>query len=142
MTNDQIRLVKESFERIEPLSEEVAVLFYARLFKLDPTLRPLFKTDIREQGFKLMQMLRMVVESLENIEKLVPELRSLGTRHVGYGVEDHHYETVGTALLWTFEKAMRPDYSAATEEAWNAAYSLLAEIMKKGSQAPEKAAAS
>jgi hemoglobin-like flavoprotein len=142
MTDDQIRLVKQSFRRIEPLAEEVAVLFYARLFKLDPSLRPLFKTDIREQGSKLMQMLRLVVEGLSNLEALVPELHSLGTRHVGYGVEGRHYETVGTALLWTFEKALRPDYPDETQEAWNAAYSLLAEIMKEGSRAPEKAAAS
>lgn len=141
MTDDQIRLVKDSFKRIEPLAEEVAVLFYARLFKLDPSLRPLFKIDIREQGFKLMQMLRLVVEGLSNVEALTPELHSLGTRHVSYGVEDSHYETVGQALLWTFEKALKPDYPPETEEAWHAAYDLLAQIMKEGSPAPEKAAA-
>jgi len=142
MTNDQISLVKESFKRIEPLAEEAAVLFYARLFKLDPSLRPLFKTDIREQGLKLMQMLRLVVESLSRFEELEPELRSLGDRHVTYGVDDHHYETVGAALLWTFEKALKPNYTAETKEAWAAVYSLLAQIMKEGSQAPEKAAVS
>ena len=141
MTNDQIRLVRKSFKRMEPLAEEVAVLFYARLFKLDPSLRPLFKADIREQGSKLMQMLRIVVDSLSDLDALTPELHSLGTRHVGYGVEDRHYETVGQALLWTFEKALRPDYPVETEEAWNAAYNLLARIMKEGSQTPEKAAA-
>ena len=140
MTNDQIRLVKTSFRRIEPLGEEVAVLFYARLFKLDPSLRRLFTTDIRVQGGKLMQMLRLVVDGLDDLETIIPELHSLGTRHVRYGVKDRHYDTVGRALLWTFEKALKPDYPAETEEAWNAAYRLLAQIMREGSRAPEKAA--
>ena len=142
MTNDQITLVRESFKKIEPVAEEAAVLFYARLFKLDPSLRPLFKTDIREQGLKLMQMLRLVVENLDRLDELVPELRSLGDRHVTYGVEDRHYETVEAALLWTFEKALNPNYTVKTKEAWTAVYGLVAQMMKEGSPAPEKAAAS
>ncbi len=139
MTNDQIRLVKDSFKRIEPLAEEAAVLFYARLFRLDPRLRPLFKNDIREQGSKLMEMLRVVVESLDRQKEFIPELRSLGARHVAYGVEEYHYDTVGTALLWTFEKALRPNYPAETKEAWNAAYSMLARTMKEGAMSRKKA---
>jgi hemoglobin-like flavoprotein len=142
MTDDQVSLVKNSFVRLEPLAEEVAVLFYARLFKLDPSLRPLFKADIREQGFKLMQMLRLVVDSLDDVERLIPELHALGARHAAYKVEDGHYQTVGSALLWTFEKALKPDYPPETEEAWNNAYDLLARIMKEGSHASERAAVS
>ena len=50
MTTEQIDLVRKSFAKIEPLTEEAAVLFYAKLFELDPGLRRLFKIDIREQG--------------------------------------------------------------------------------------------
>ncbi len=142
MTNDQINLVKESFKKIEPLAEEAAVLFYARLFKLDPSLRPLFKTDIREQGLKLMQMLRLVVESFDHLDGLVPELHSLGSRHVTYGAKDDHYETVGAALLWTFERALRPNYTAEIGEAWTEAYRVIAQAMKDGSHGPVRASAS
>jgi hemoglobin-like flavoprotein len=45
MTNEQINLVKASFKKIESVTEEAAVLFYVRLFKLVPDLRPLFKGD-------------------------------------------------------------------------------------------------
>ncbi len=130
MTNEQIDLVQTSFERIKPLSEEAAVLFYARLFELDPTLRPLFKNDIRLQGLKLMQTLELIVESLNHIDGIGAEIRALGTRHRAYGVEDRHYETVGTALLWTVEKALQPRFTAETGEAWAAAYDMLAQMMK------------
>ena len=141
MTDDQIRLVRESFKKIEPLAEEAAILFYARLFELDPALRRLFKTDIREQGFKLMQMLSLVVDSLSHFEDLIPELHALGARHVDYGVEAHRYETVATALLWTFEKALDDDYTPETQAAWAAVYDLLAQVMKEGgSRTPENSA--
>ena len=130
MTNEQIDLVQTSFERVKPLAEEAAVLFYARLFQLDPTLRPLFKSDIRLQGLKLMQTIELVVESLNRFDSLVAEIRALGARHRGYGVEDHHYETVGAALLWTLEKALEPRFTAETGEAWAAAYDMLAQTMK------------
>jgi hemoglobin-like flavoprotein len=130
MTDEQIHLVQKSFRRVKPLSEEAAVLFYARLFELDPTLRPMFKGDIRLQGLKLMQTLELVVESLYHMDGLAPDIRALGARHRAYGVEDRHYETVGTALLWTLEKALEPRFTAETGEAWAAAYDMLAQMMK------------
>ena len=43
MTPEQVTLVQESFELVVPIAETAAVLFYDRLFELDPSLRPLFK---------------------------------------------------------------------------------------------------
>lgn len=48
MTNEQIELVTESFEKIAPRADEAAALFYRRLFELDPGLRFLFKGDLAE----------------------------------------------------------------------------------------------
>jgi hemoglobin-like flavoprotein len=134
MTNQQINLVRASFAKVEPLAEEAAVLFYVRLFKLVPDLRPLFKGDIREQGGKLMQMIAYAVNGLDRVDALIPALRELGARHVGYGVEDRHYETVGAALLWTLDKALDEDFTPETKAAWAAVYGVLAETMKDGAR--------
>ena len=141
MTGEQINLVKASFAKIEPVAEEAAVLFYAKLFDLDPNLRTLFKGGIREQGLKLMQMLKLAVNSLDSIEELVPAVRALGARHAGYGVKDCHYDTVAKALLWTLERALRADFTAETRTAWTAVYRLLAETMKDGSRQTAETAA-
>jgi hemoglobin-like flavoprotein len=130
MTNEQIRLVQASFEKVKPLAEEAAVLFYARLFELDPGLRPLFKGGIREQGLKLMQMIELAVRGLDRIEELAPALSELGARHVDYGVKDHHYKTVGKALLWTLEQALEDDFTDETKKAWSTVYGVLAQMMK------------
>jgi len=141
MTKEQINLVRTSFEKIAPISDQAAALFYAKLFDINPNLRWLFKGDMKEQARKLMQVISYAVESLDCIDEFIPQVRALGARHAAYGVEDRDYETVGTALLWTLEKALSREYTARTKEAWAAVYNLLAETMKDGSrQMPENAA--
>ena len=104
MTQAQIALVQNSFAVVAPIADDAAALFYRRLFEIDPTLKAMFKGDMAEQRRKLMQMLSAAVKGLNHIERLIPVVEDLGRRHVDYGVEEHHYDTVGNALLWTLEK--------------------------------------
>lgn len=136
ITREQIILVRTSFEKIVPINEQAAALFYAKLFDIDPHLHRLFKSDLKEQGKKLMQVLSTAIENLEQIDKFVPHIRAMGARHGGYGVEERDYETVGAALLWTLEKALSKDFNSETKAAWAAVYALLAETMKQGSRRP------
>jgi hemoglobin-like flavoprotein len=130
MTPSQILAVKESFAMVEPIADEAGAMFYARLFELNPGLRPLFKGDIAEQSRKLMQVLTAAVNALDRIETIVPAVEALGARHVGYGVEDAHYDTVAAALLWTLERGLGDHFAPSVRDAWIAAYTLLAQTMK------------
>src|SRR5919198_3723721 len=99
MTPEQKTLVQHSFEQVVPIADTAAELFYARLFELDPSLRSMFHGDMQEQGRNLMQMLTVAVRGLDRLDTLVPAVRALGRRHVAYGVQPRHFETVGAALL-------------------------------------------
>lgn len=134
MTNEQIYLVRTSFAKVEPIAEKAAALFYAKLFDLDPQLRQLFKNDIYEQGKKLMQVIGYAVENLDRLDEIVSQVQALGARHADYGVEESDYETVGSALLWTFEKALGREFTAEMRAAWAAVYELLAATMLEGSR--------
>jgi methyl-accepting chemotaxis protein len=125
----QKQLVQESFAKVEPIAEAAAELFYNKLFELDPGLKTLFKTDIKEQGRKLMATLKLAVKGLDNLEKLVPVVQDLGRRHAGYGVQSAHYGTVAEALLWTLEQGLKDDFTPEVKEAWTAVYTILAETM-------------
>jgi len=113
-----------------PIADTAAALFYARLFELDPALRPMFRGDMHEQGRKLMAMLKMVVNGLTRLEALVPAIEALGRRHVGYGVRDEHYAVVGSALLWTLGQGLGESFTPETEAAWSTAYTILATVMQ------------
>ncbi|NKI16227.1 hemin receptor [Spongiibacter sp. KMU-166] len=129
MTPEQKNLVQESFEKVAPISEQAAAIFYGKLFELDPSLKPMFKGDIEEQGRKLMTMLGTAVRSLDNLEGLVPVVQKLGVRHVGYGVKTSHYATVGTALLDTLAAGLGEDFTPEVKEAWTVVYGVLSSTM-------------
>jgi hemoglobin-like flavoprotein len=132
MTPQQIEVVQASFAKVAPIAETAAGLFYARLFELDPQLKQLFRGDMKRQGMMLMSMIATAVRGLSNTEALLPMVKNLGRRHVGYGVKDSHYATVGQALIETLEKGLGKDFDAQTREAWLGAYSLLSSVMKSG----------
>jgi len=122
--------VQESFTLVEPIAETAAELFYGRLFEIAPNLRDLFKGDMVEQQKKLMAVLKVAVTGLDNPDRLVPIVQTLGRRHRDYGVEDQDYDTVAAALLWTLEQGLGEQFTPEVEEAWVAVYTLLATIMK------------
>jgi hemoglobin-like flavoprotein len=134
MTSHQTRLVRESFARVQLKADIVALLFYRRLFELKPPLRALFHTDIEQQAARLMQALRYIVDALDQPALLRPALESLGRRHVGYGVKEADYETVGAALLWALGEFLGRTFTAETRAAWAEAYTLVADVMKEASR--------
>lgn len=130
MTPAQIQMVRESLGKIAPKADEFAKAFYARLFELDPALRPLFKGDMAAQGHKLMDMIAAVVARLDDLQSVGPAIQMLGARHVGYGVQQVHYESVGAALLSALEKYLGHAFTPELRDSWAAAYALIAGTMK------------
>lgn len=136
MTPQQISLIQASWASVVPIQDTAAGLFYQRLFALDPAVRPMFKGDMQEQGRKLMKMLGTVVNSLTRLDELVPVAQDMAKRHVGYGVQPAHYDTVGAALLWTLEQGLGSAFTDDTRDAWATAYGILAGVMKEAAYAP------
>ena len=88
MTPQQITLVNQTWVMVVPISDKAAELFYGRLFVLDPSVKPMFKGDMTEQGKKLMKTINIAVQALDNVEPLIPTLKEMGAAHAGYGVKD------------------------------------------------------
>ena len=134
MTPKQIELVQSSWQLVVPVAEDAAQLFYVRLFALDPSLRDLFRGDVREQGRKLMAMIDFAVKALTRLDSLLPGLRMLGERHGRYGVRDEHYDTVAEALIWTLQKGLGEAFTPEVKQAWVAAYGVLSGTMKEAAR--------
>ena len=129
LTEKQIELVTNSWDKVIPIAVTAADLFYTRLFELDPSLKALFKGDMVEQGEKLMSMITFAVKALNRLDDVVPALQSMGRRHAGYKVETAHYDTVGAALLWTLGQGLGDGFTSEVEEAWTVVYGILATTM-------------
>ncbi len=131
MSPDQKAVVKDTWSQLGPVADDFTRQFYDRVFEIDPSLRGLFEsTDMPAQRQKVIQAFAMVVAGLDNLEALVPGVQDLGRRHVGYGVQDDHYATVGQALLQTFEQTLGPAWTDEAKDAWSTAYATLSGVMR------------
>lgn len=118
---EQVHLIRKSFAELARHDHVAALVFYKRLFELDPSLKGLFSNDIEEQSRKLLDMLAVLIAMLERPLGLELELRAMGARHVSYGVENKHYATVGAALLDMLEGTSGKAFTPAMKEAWTTA---------------------
>lgn len=131
MNAKQISLVKSSWSKVLPIADTAASIFYDRLFTIAPEVKPLFKSNIKEQGRKLMAMINTAVNSLDNLGPLVPAVKDMAVRHRNYGVKDEHYAVVGEALLWTLNKGLGADFTDEVREAWTVTYATISGVMRE-----------
>jgi hemoglobin-like flavoprotein len=130
LTAEHVTLAQTSWEKVLPIGDTVADLFYNKIFELDPSLRPLFPDDMTSQKKKLINMMSLAVNSLTILDKFLPEIKNLGLRHaMKYKVTPPMYETVGEALLLTLEKFLEDSWDETHREAWSTIYCVLSEAM-------------
>jgi hemoglobin-like flavoprotein len=132
MTAHQIRLVRDSVDSLREDAEPFALLFYGKLFELDPGSRRLFHNDLAVQGRKIMDMLASVVESLDDFQPMRARLAELGRKHAEYGVRPEQYDTLTTALLWSVGQALGASFDVPTRDAWRLAINAICVAMKAG----------
>jgi hemoglobin-like flavoprotein len=130
MHEADIVILEDSFSQVAAVREQAAELFYERLFAHDPSLRVMFAhSDMREQGRKLMLALSLVISSLRRLDAVVPALETLAVKHVGYGVQSAHYQTVGKALIETLSLFFGARFTQEHRRAWTMAYGAVADVM-------------
>jgi hemoglobin-like flavoprotein len=131
-TPETERALRRSFAAAMRDPERFGNEFYERAFALAPSIRPLFPADLTHQREKLVRALGVVVQGLDAPEALIPSLRQLGARHVGYGVHAGHYIIVGEALIDTLTSLTDPPMDSATRRAWTRLYGWIAATMLAG----------
>jgi nitric oxide dioxygenase len=131
ITEAQKKLVQASFEKVEPIADQAAEIFYAKLFEYDPKLRSLFKGNMKEQGKKLMATLKIAVKSLDDLNALVPVVQNLAAKHIDYGVTVDDYTPVGNALIYTLKTGLGADFTPELRAAWVEVYTTLANVMRQ-----------
>jgi hemoglobin-like flavoprotein len=129
ITPREKQLIRETFPLVQEVAGPLALLFYGRLFEREPSLRSMFRGDIRAQGDKLMAMIASVVDSVDNWGALAPTLSAMGERHKQYGVEDRHYELVEQAFTWALGQALGNAADAEVKAAWRAVVVQVGEAM-------------
>jgi hemoglobin-like flavoprotein len=132
MTADERRLILDSIASVREYSGPFTLLFYGKLFELDPTAHRLFHTDLETQGRKVMDMLTSVAESLNDFAPMQSRLAELGRQHAAYGVRPEQYEILGRAMLWSLTQVLGENFDPRTREAWTKALTVICSAMQSG----------
>ena len=130
-----VKLIRSSFEKAKPVADKVADKFYDFLWGDYPASKALFEdVNMQTQKKSLMGSLSYIVDHIDNEEKLVPYLKSMGKRHNDYGTQEEHYDLVGASLLKTFAFFFEEEWTEELNTEWTKAYTFIAQTMIEGSR--------
>ena len=123
------RLIKESFDLVEPVADKMANYFYSRLFIENPGVREMFPPAMDQQRERFFGALVRIVQSADRPDFLENFLEQLGRDHRKFGAKPAHYEAVGRALIAALKRYSGEAWTEEIEAAWVGAYSLAAQAM-------------
>ncbi|MFD6418458.1 globin domain-containing protein [Streptomyces sp. NPDC060194] len=138
MKDEDVRLVRASFERVSRRADHAVKFFYTHLFANNPSVRGLFPEDMGEQRDRLFAALGHVVTHLDD-PALPGVLLQLGRDHRKFEAADAHYDAVGASLVAALAYVSEQTWDARTEAAWVAAYTVAAGAMRQGAALAEAA---
>lgn len=130
------QIARQAFAQAFETAGALGLLFYARLFEIDPSLRTLFKIDLEAQSHSLVTMLELCMEGLDERAELQYALRNLGARHAGYGVKIQDYATVKMALMWTIRSSLGERWNQETNAAVSNVLDVFMAEMQLGAATP------
>jgi nitric oxide dioxygenase len=136
-----LEALETSFDLVAPRGDELMDEFFSRLFAAAPGVRPLFPIDMARQKTMLLAALVLLRKSLRNLDAIVPTLRKLGACNVTYGARPEHYPLVGTTLIASLAAVAGEDWRPEFEQAWAAAFDVVASVTLEGAREAELEAA-
>jgi len=120
--------------------QQLGVLLFANLFKKQPLCRNLFaSSDISKQSLRLLDMFGWLLRSLvkEKNQMRLRTLKSLGDRHVKYGIKIEFFSPMLDSLSEALQDWFGTNYNSQTRIALTTLFqSACNEMMKQAGQRP------
>ena len=125
-----VLLFKNIFELAGPAAEDLAKLFPFSKEKGFSVKKLDDSPGLKKHGKNVVDTVTAAISLLTKLDELVPILKDLGKRHVGYGVAKAHYPVVGGALLATLEQGLpKEKWTAEAKAAYTKMWGVIEEVM-------------
>ena len=93
--------------------------FYGRLFDVHPSVKPLFKSDAKVQGRKLVSMISFLIRLMDlDVDAVHSQLKSLARMHCAIGVLSNQYALMMDTLLWTLQHCLGTEVFMPARISW------------------------
>jgi hemoglobin-like flavoprotein len=134
MTEEQIVIIRQSWEKVKPGARQIGRSLYDKLFVALPHVRHMFDEDINQQACKLAAVVSFVVAKLHRLEDIFPDLKSIGSKHEKYNIPLAWYDVVGQCLIDAIKEESRDSWNDHIGDTWLTLYNILKEQMLLGQQ--------
>jgi len=133
LSSATVAVIKATVPALAEHGAAIVAAMYARLFRY-PEIRTLFnhanQGEDSRQVHALAGAILAYARNIENLSVLMPVVKRIAQKHVGFHILPEHYPFVAEALLGAIRDVLG---DAATEDiltAWGEAYWFLADILK------------
>jgi hemoglobin-like flavoprotein len=137
-----IDLIQQTFAKVAALGPNaVGRVLFDNIFSIAPEAKGLFPFVHKDKNWKapgsrfekhaiaVVATTATAVSLLTDLPTLVPVLKGLGLKHMGYGVIPAHYDVVGQALIASLAAALGENFTPAVKNAYIKMWGVVKETM-------------
>lgn len=122
LSAEQKQILRKSHQQILPEVERISQKFYPNLFAREPGLKKLFRDDLDAQGMRFMAAVSVIIDNLDDPEKLDREVALLADGHAAFNLKASSYREMEQALIDTFAWGLGEKFTNEVELAWRSAF--------------------
>ncbi len=87
---------------------------------------------VKNHGEKVFNSIGTVIDSIDDLGKVAPELNKMGYDHYKYGTRPEHFQIIGEALFSTIGDALREKFKDDVKKSWAKVFSIIECQMRLG----------
>ncbi|MBC1936131.1 nitric oxide dioxygenase [Listeria grandensis] len=131
ITEEQKQIVKSTAPILKEHGKEITAIFYKKMFAAHPELLNYFNMtnqEIGTQPLALANTVYLAAENIEQLEILLPQVKTIAHKHRSLTIKAEHYPIVGEYLLKGIAEYLGDAATPEILDAWGAAYGIIADI--------------
>jgi len=133
LTREQLDIINATAPVVGEHALEITQTFYPRMFSENPEVFEYFNKANQSSGRQPRALADAVVAyalNIERLEALGSAVNRMVHKHVALQVPPEGYDIVGKHLMWAIHEVLGEAVTPAVHDAWVAAYTQLADILK------------
>ncbi len=131
LTQHHIEVVKSTIPLLSSAGTAITDHFYRRMFSHNPELLDIFNASHQHSGAQkaaLFEAIAGYAHHIDNVGALTTVIERIAQKHTSFNIQAHHYPIVGHHLIETLRELAGDAFTPDVEEAWSAAYGVLADV--------------
>lgn len=131
LTDHTMQVIKSTIPLLEEAGTAITDHFYRRLFEHNPELKNIFNMSNQQSGRQktaLFNAIAAYAKNIDNLPALKEAVERIANKHTSLNIQPAHYHVVGHHLIETLRELAAEAFTPEVEQAWTAAYGVLAEV--------------